>query len=170
MEAMMNKTRNPLLKRSEAGQSLMELAVSITVLFIILAGIVDLGRMFFHYIAMRDAVQEAASYGAIFPTHCDQIADRARIAMATSSDVIVDVRIKGFYGADPSKTAFDQGCLVASSESMHSCHGNEILVTLRDEEFPVTMPFMGAFLGSQTIPLETTISGTILRPPCNENP
>jgi hypothetical protein len=159
-------------KKLEVGQSLMELAVSITVLFIILAGIVDLGRMFFHYIAMRDAAQEAASYGAIFPTHCDQIRDRAEIAMGTSPAVIVTVQINGFYGADITKTGteFSDPCLTASAEPMHACHGNEIVVTLRDDEFPVTMPFIGSFLGRQTIPLETTITGTILRPPCKEIP
>jgi Flp pilus assembly protein TadG len=71
-------------KTHEKGQALMELAVSITVLFIIVAGVVDIGRMLFHYITMRDAAQEAAAYGSIYPTHCDQIRDRAWIAMASS--------------------------------------------------------------------------------------
>jgi hypothetical protein len=160
-------------KKLEVGQSLMELAVSITVLFIILAGIVDLGRMFFHYIAMRDAAQEAASYGSIFPTHCDQIRDRAEIAMGSSPAVIVAVDINGFYGADEAMypgTEFTEPCSIADDKPMHACHGNEIVVTLRDDEFPVTMPFIGSFLGKQTIPLETTITGTILRPPCKEIP
>jgi hypothetical protein len=159
-------------KKLEVGQSLMELAVSITVLLIILAGIVDLGRMFFHYIAMRDAAQEAASYGSINPTHCNQIRDRAWIAMATSSAIDVTVTINGFYGADITQldTAFSEDCLAASANPMHACHGNEIVVTLSDNEFPITMPFIGSFLGRQNIPLETTITGTILRPPCKEIP
>jgi hypothetical protein len=166
----MNKPFQKFRRSSEVGQSLMELAVSITVLFIILAGIVDLGRMFFHYIAMRDAAQEAASYGSIFPTHCDQIRDRAEIAMGSTSNVAVSVTVKGFYGADPDEASFSESCSIANGKPMHACHGNEIIVTLTDAEFPITMPFIGSFLGRQTIPLETTITGTILRPPCNVNP
>ena len=46
---------------SEKGQSMVELAVSVVVLLILLAGVVDLGRLAFYYITLRDAAQEAAS-------------------------------------------------------------------------------------------------------------
>jgi hypothetical protein len=147
-------SNNHLHKRNEKGQALMELAVSITVLFIILAGVVDLGRMLFHYIAMRDAAQEAAAYGSINPTHCDQIRDRAWVAMASSPFVTVTATIDGV------------ACASAASDPSKACFGNEIHVSLSDPAFPITMPFIGAFLGSQSIPLEAHITGTILRPAC----
>ena len=52
-------------KRSEKGQSLIELAFGIVVLLILLAGIVDIGRLLFFYISMRDAAQEGAVFGQI---------------------------------------------------------------------------------------------------------
>jgi hypothetical protein len=150
---MINKTTiNP----REKGQSLLELAVSITVLFIMLAGVVDLGRMFFHYIAMRDAAQEAASYGAVFPTHCDQMRDRVDYAMNDGSGVLVTVLIDGVPCFDAAQ---------ATSPKI-SCYGAEIEVSLKDQNFPITMPFIGSILDSQTIPLETSVTGTVLRPPC----
>ncbi len=145
---------NGKLRKGEKGQSLMELAISFVVIFIILAGMVDLGRMYFHYIAMRDAAQEAASYGAVFPTHCDQIRDRAWVAMNSSPSVTVTTTIEG------------KACISADPNT-EACIGHEIVVTLDDPNFPITMPFIGTFLGRQTIPLRTTITDTILRPPCN---
>ena len=52
--------------KKESGQSLVELALSMTLLLILLAGVVDLGRAFFTYIALRDAAQEGASYAAVY--------------------------------------------------------------------------------------------------------
>ena len=59
----MKSQRSINKNRSEKGQSLVELAISLMVLLLILAGVVDLGNMMFQYMAMRDAAQEAASYG-----------------------------------------------------------------------------------------------------------
>jgi Flp pilus assembly protein TadG len=148
---------------SEKGQALMELAVSITVLLIMVAGVVDLGRMLFHYIAMRDAAQEAAAYGSINPTHCTQIKHRAWVAMASSPFVTVTATIRKDSN-DPNSPYIN--CETAVNDPSLACHGSEIRVKLSDPEFPITMPFIGTFLGKQTVSLETEISGTILRPPC----
>ncbi len=152
--------------KKEKGQSMAELAISLTTLFIILAGVVDLGRMYFHYTAMRDAAQEAASYGAVFPTHCDQIHDRAWMAMDYSNAVNVKVEISGFVHGQPGGTQFTNDCIDAAKVTTKACHQNTIRVTMTDPGFPITMPFLGTFLGRQTIPLSTTITDTILRPPC----
>ena len=53
--------------RKEQGQSLVELALSLTLLLLLLGGAIDLGRMFFTYIALRDAAQEGAIYGSYCP-------------------------------------------------------------------------------------------------------
>jgi len=146
-----------MMKRTEKGQALMELAVSITVLLIMVAGVVDLGRMLFHYIAMRDAAQEAAAYGSIFPTHCDQIRERAWVAMNSSPSVTVATTIDG------------ANCIDVVNDKMRACYGREIRVTLTDPAFPITMPFIGTFLGRQSVSLEAHITATILRPPCKAN-
>ncbi len=153
--------------KKEKGQSMAELAISITMLFIILAGTVDIGRLYFHYVAMRDSAQEAASYGAVFPTHCDQIRDRAWMAMDYSGAVEVTVMIEGRTGGLPGGAAFSDNCIDAAANTQKSCHNNAIRVTVRDDGFPITMPFLGTFLGRQTIPLSTSITDTILRPPCH---
>ncbi len=143
---------------SERGQSLVELGASLVVLLIMLAGIVDLGRLFMNVMALRDAVQEGALYGSMYPTHCDQIVERtyetARGSFVGAQDTEVDVYV--------------DGVACKSATAVQACSGKEIQVVIRQPDFPVTMPFIGSFIG-QTIPLRTEISNTILRPNCDGN-
>ena len=61
------KTRKRIHLSTEKGQSLVELAISLTFILILLAGVVYFGIGLFYYIAMRDAVQEGALYGSMNP-------------------------------------------------------------------------------------------------------
>jgi len=144
--------------KSERGQSLLELGSSLVLLLIMLAGIVDLGRLFMNVMAIRDAVQEGALYGSMYPTHCDQIAERAYEAARG-----------GFVGAkDTEVDVYVDGVACKSATVAQACSGKEIKVVLRQPDFPITMPFIGAFIG-QSIPLRSEISNTILRPNCDGN-
>jgi len=138
---------------TERGQSLMELAVSIVLLLVVLAGIVDLGRMFFYYIGMRDAAQEGSVYGIVNPGFCTQIAERARNILSDPTGVQIDVRIDGV------------SCAAATANQ--ACAGREIRVTVIDPDFPITMPFLGSILGHHAVTLKASVSGTILRPVCS---
>ncbi len=142
-----------LRKRSEKGQSLVELAVGLLLIVLILAGIIDIGRILFYYITMRDAAQEGAVYGAVYPTHCAQIVERSLNAMGDRNNVDVFIMIDGI------------GC--GSASTAQACSGKEIKVTVIKPDFPLTMPLIGAVVGSQTIYLKAEISGTILRPACS---
>lgn len=64
-------------KRKGAGQSLVELALATPVLLLILLGTVDMGRMFFDYIEMRNAAREAAGHLARKPWEAGIAKDRA---------------------------------------------------------------------------------------------
>ena len=141
------------LRRMEKGQSLVELAFTIVLLMIMIAGIVDLGRIFFHYITMRDSAMEGIAYGSIEPTHCAQIVERIRSSMDDPYAMTITILMNG------------ESCSTASATS-DACTGNDIEITVVDEEFPITMPFLGTFLGRQSISLESTVHGTILRPAC----
>mgnify|MGYP001822952384 CR=1 FL=1 len=60
-------TARKIDKRHEGGQSLIELALMMVFLLIMLAGVVDVGRALFTYIAIRDSAQEGALVGSITP-------------------------------------------------------------------------------------------------------
>ncbi len=53
--------------RSQRGQSMVEMALMMTILLIILSGVLDLGRGFFSFIAIQNAAAEGALYAAINP-------------------------------------------------------------------------------------------------------
>ncbi len=131
----------------ESGQSFVELALTLVVLLVLIAGIVDLGRAFFTYIALRDAAQEAAIYGAINPTDSSGINSRG---MATLTNRV------------------DTSTVSISPTLTGSCANgtNSIQVDVLFSNFSITMPFLGTVMGSQTFNITASVTDTILSPPC----
>jgi hypothetical protein len=140
-----------LQQNSEKGQSLTEFGLSVAILLILLAGTVDAGRAFFTFMALRDAVQEGALWGSYNPTETSLIKDRVRrasnLVQAIEDDPNADLDITVSWIGDP-------------------CTGNGITVQATYRNFPVTMPFLGAILGSQEVPITARVTDTILAPPC----
>lgn len=54
-------------KQRERGQSLVEIALSFPVLLLILSGMLDIGRVYYTYIALEDAAAEGAKFLALNP-------------------------------------------------------------------------------------------------------
>ena len=143
--------KNPKNHPSEHGQSMVELALTITILMILLAGVIDMGRAFFTYMAMRDAAQEGAAYGSLNPY--DESGIRARVW--DNLDQVVP---------DPNHPEKYMHIQIGAPEPR--CLGTMITVTINFPDFPLAMPFLGWILNSQTIPIKATIIDTVLRPTC----
>ncbi|MBW6474569.1 MAG: hypothetical protein K0B14_15690, partial [Anaerolineaceae bacterium] len=63
----------------------------------------------------------------------------------------------------------DTACTLDEYCSLDVNNGDIVKVTVKDPNFPITMPFLGVFIGKQTINLETTIQDQIIRvPKCGE--
>jgi hypothetical protein len=133
-------------KTKERGQSMVELALSITLLMVLLAGAIDFGRAFFTWLALRDAAQEGASYGSIFPGRVDLIKERV---WDNLEQVVPNPRVN---------------VTVNVGYIDHPCLGNTILVDVYYKTFPLTMPFLGAITGSQTLPIHASVNDSILKP------
>jgi len=155
------KKQDLSLPAAKKGQSMVEFAVSLTVMLILLAGTVDFGIGLFHYVAMRDAAQEGALYGSISPPpragswDCPDpnIANIcARLANASGGEGII-------------RNIYDSGMIATVTVSGRACEGNALTVTLL-YDYPVSMPFIGALIGSEHIRLRATAMDTILTPPC----
>lgn len=58
-------------EKLQDGQSLVEMAILMIVLLLIMGGVLDLGRMYFTYLALQNAAGEGAAYGAIYPEWID---------------------------------------------------------------------------------------------------
>jgi Flp pilus assembly protein TadG len=140
--------KNQKNRDKEQGQSLVEMAIALVILLLLVGGIVDLGRAFFTFMALRDAVQEGALYGSVNPTLTTEIKNH----VLSSSDMIPDL-----IGSDD----------ITVSVIGTACTGNGIQVTATYSDFPITMPFMGTVLGGQTISISATITDTILSPGCS---
>ncbi len=139
----MNPHRN-----EERGQSLVEMAVALVILLLLVGGVVDIGRAYFTYMAMRDSVQEGALYGSINPTLTQEIKNH----VLDSSDMIPDILSNDDITVE----------VIGAP-----CTGNGIRVTVEYDDFPLTMPFIGAVIGGQTVPISATVTDTILSPGCN---
>ena len=166
---MMERHQKIYKQRKESGQSMVELSMSIIVLLILLAGVVDLGRVAFYYIAIRDAAQEAASYAAVFPNNNQQIFARALDGIAGSgvdpSRVEIEIIFKKESGTY--ECQLSDGCSsdADTTDSNVVPVGSVIQITVTDPAFPITMPLLGTFLGSQTINLNSTIQDVVVRVP-----
>jgi hypothetical protein len=64
---MLNATTRKRLEKAQKGQSLVEMAISMVLLTMILSAVIDLGRLWFTYLALEDAVGEAALFMSVFP-------------------------------------------------------------------------------------------------------
>ena len=141
-------------KKGERGQSLIELSLTLVFVLLLLAGLVDLSRAFFTLMALREAAQEGAVFGALHPSDLEGIEKRVRttsqqpVNLLDLSDENVVISI-----------ATNEAC--ASLDSY-----NSITVTVNYNNFTLITPFLGAILGAQNIPLSTRSSDTILRPLC----
>ena len=137
--------------RGERGQSLVELAISMTVIMMLLVGAVDFSIAYFTFAALEDAAQEGALYGSINPNDTSGIITRVRTA-----------------STDPVDLADQAAVDVQVSVSGTPCEGNAIEVNVL-YDYPISMPFLGTILGAQSIPLKATVTDTILQPVCSSS-
>lgn len=147
--------KSTAFRKREKGQSLMELAISLILLLLILAGIVDLGRAVYTLMALQDAAEEGLVYGVAFPRECANIENRVRynISGVHPEDTVVTIYIKNSSGVPVTCSTIGSADVVA---------GREMLIEVT-QAFQITMPFLGAVTG-QTIPLKATANGVLLRP------
>jgi Flp pilus assembly protein TadG len=155
--------------KNERGQSLVEFAVSLVMLLILLSVIVDGARALFTFLSMRDAAQEAASYASYKPTDTVGIVQRACTASDLMNDHCGDT--SSCASSNPatcgdmvlSSTATGTGlCMATTSGGV----ANGITIDIQYPSFPLAMPFVGAFVGGQTVPISAQVTDTILSPNC----
>lgn len=134
----------------EQGQGLVEFAVGATVLLILIVGMIDLGRALFTFMALRDAAQEGAAYGSVYPGETGAIETRTRdtsrrpVNLSDTSLVTVQINLLGA-----------------------ACAGNGIEVVVTYPNFQLTTPLLATILGRNSIPIRARVTDTILTPPCH---
>jgi hypothetical protein len=71
--------------RLESGQSLVEMALGMVVLVFLISGLLDLGRVYFTYVALEDGAGEAALYLSINPD-CPFASSGAQCALPNNAE------------------------------------------------------------------------------------
>ena len=144
--------------KSERGQSLVELAISIVILLYLLAGAVEFGIAFFQFVQLRDAAQEGALYGSLNPTVLGPI--DARVRGASSSPI--NLSNTGLVTVNVRATDKTSGTTKLLADA---CEGDGLEVEVRFDH-QIFMPFIPDLIGSNTIPLSAVVTDTILTPVC----
>jgi hypothetical protein len=159
--------------RGRAGQSLVELAISLTVMLLLLVGAVSFGMAFFSYVAMRDAAQEGALYGSFNP-YVDSDNDGAYTPgePVNVAGIRERIRASSTSPVDFSNiTRIPDGYLIVEAVTGLACEGNvsgvanAIRVVVK-YDFPIFMPFVGAIVGDDHIGMTAAVTNTILEPRC----
>ena len=158
------------LIKSQRGQSLVELGVSLLILLYLLSGAAEFGILFFQYVQLRDAAQEGALFGSMNPTSTSwqSIETRARAASNSPIDLtdasLVDVEIHIIDSTTHTSTlVWRNGAAQGSTTS--ACEGNGVQVTVTYDH-NIFMPFMPQILNRNVIPLSADVVDTILQPIC----
>lgn len=135
--------------KSERGQSLVEFAISFLILVYLLSGAVEFGTIFFQYVQLKDAAQEGALYGSMYPYDTVSIEKRVRGSSENPID-LTDPNVEIFV-------SYPDGSL---------CEGNGVKVSV---VYPhkIFMPFMPQLFGRDSILLNGEVVNTILNQDCN---
>ena len=129
-----------MFKRNQEGQSMVEMALTMPILVLIVAGILDLGRAYFTFVTLSDAAAEGAAYAAIHPTDTVQVIERA--ADTTNGLVVLD----------PSMVSVDYAELTP---------GSSITVTV-EYEYQLLTPIIQSFLNDGKLLMRATVAQPII--------
>jgi Flp pilus assembly protein TadG len=155
----MKKKHSPN-KKLERGQSLVELAISLTFILLLLSGAITFGMAYFSYLSLNDAAQEGALYGSLKPDDGIGIINRVQAASTSPVDLsqLPDSNVTITYsGSSGPKNGMCQGSTNGTP--------NSIKVTVA-YSYQIFMPFMSTIVGSNHIPLTGSATDTILMPQC----
>lgn len=158
---------------TQSGQSMVEFGVSLVILLLLLSGIIDVSRALFTYMALRDAAQEGALYGSINPTMTEAIEDRVYGSSNILQDIVEEETMSpGFSAYLEEDDDFGEEISADLPVSVdvtilgQPCAGSGIKVEISYSEFPITMPFLGTVIGSQSVGIKASAVDTIISPSC----
>lgn len=149
----MNK--QPQLHKREGGQSLVEFSMGMVVLLVLLVGVTDTARVMFTYLSMRDAAQEGALFASVNPTDTGAIESRVRNTSNLMSGLGASITVT----VEPTVTG--KLCFGATAGASHG-----VIVTVTYPSFPLTMPLIGAIIGSQNVGIRAAANNKIISPKC----
>ena len=139
------------VRRGSRGQSMIEFALILPIFLLLLAGAVDLGRMFYAYVAVENATKEGALYGAQNP-QC------ATVTALCPDPQNVTWRVQNETGAAALAGGIQAGaiqCLAPSGpfatppgRPLITCVDGDTYVVNASHEFRLITPILSSILGT----------------------
>ena len=135
----------------EKGQSLVEFSLGLVVLLLVLCGLLDLGRVYFTFVALEDGAGEAALYLSLHP-NCIHEGDAPECT--TMNNALYRVKNSGGFEVDWNKANFTFSVPAASV-------GEPVKVTV-DYSYPLLTPIIPRIVGLNPIKLTASASQIII--------
>ena len=137
-----------LRRRNDArsGQGIVELAFALPLLLLIMLGTIDIGRVFYDYVQLRNAVREGAGYGARMPND--------------TAGIVLRVNRHGIPGSTSISVACTGDCTTTSGVPNGV---GTIEVTATHTFTPVTTAFLQNWFGLGPITINVKSSMRLLR-------
>ncbi len=142
------------ITQKDRGQSLVEMALALPILLLVLSGLLDLGRLYFVYVALEDGAGEGALYLSINP-ECGVVGDGPTCTDPNNADY--RARNSGGLAVDWSSASIDIDRPVIGV-------GEPVTVTIQ-YPFKLFTPIIPRLLGIDQIPLTSTATQIILTEP-----
>ena len=150
---MNKRDHSNFLQRSESqsGQALVETALVFIIAVLFLAGLIEFGWAYFHYLALQSAAGEGAAYGIVYPTWQD------------SADNPDPNNITYRVQHESNSTLLDWSSTVVTVDAPFLTPGNHITVTVTYDYDPIT-PLLTPFLSGDSMTLSATAVQQIVSP------
>lgn len=135
---------------TEKGQSLVEMALSATLILFLLLATIDFGFAFLYWITLRDAAQEGATYGSLHPLASCDANLRARVKGAATSPL---VKISNLP---------DSQIVITRTGSTPPIAGDAITVVVT-YKYHILTPLVSTFTNNPDITISASTSNIILQ-------
>jgi hypothetical protein len=141
-------------KKAEKGQSLVEFSLSLVLLLLLLSGLLDLGRVYFTFVALEDAAGEAALYLSLNP-QCVHATDVDGVVCADPNNADYRARNSGGDEVDWTKANINF--------EMPEFYGvGEPIKVSVDYSFALLTPIIPKIVGLNPIKISTSASQIII--------
>ncbi len=145
---------NQNVRRMERGQSLVEMSIGLVLVVLIISGILDLGRIYYIYVALEDAAAEAAIFLSIHP-ECPTATSSAQCIGTMNAEY----RARNSGGNFVSWTNTTIETILPPDGFVDV--GEPVTVKIR-YTFPLLTPFIPRIAGVNPITLEATATQIII--------
>ena len=153
-------------RRSEHGQSLVEFSLFVAFLGVLLAGVVDLGRVYFTYLALKDAAGEGAYFGAAYPACMNDAVQSNPAYQGCGNPNNITYRV---INSNPQGGMVNWSTATVTATLPSMIEPGQLLTVSVSADYQLITPFVGAIVGGQSIKLGAKSVAVIVRvPDCSQ--